>query len=63
MVCGVRTSAAEFDRWYADRVESPVVDELARRVLGLPPELLSTSLLSGAGSRKSWRRSTCMVGR
>jgi SAM-dependent methyltransferase len=49
MVCGVRTSAAEFDRWYADRVDSPVVDELARRVLGLPAELQSTSLLSGGG--------------
>src|SRR5690242_16201834 len=43
------TSAAEFDRWYADRVESPVADELVRRVLGLPPDLRSTSLLTGAG--------------
>ncbi|WIY02973.1 methyltransferase domain-containing protein [Amycolatopsis mongoliensis] len=42
-------SAAEFDRWYADRIESPVADELVRRVLGLPPGLQSTSLLSGAG--------------
>ncbi|RSM72921.1 hypothetical protein DL991_32495 [Amycolatopsis sp. WAC 01375] len=42
-------SAAEFDRWYADRVESPVADELVRRMLGLPPDLQSTSLLSGAG--------------
>ncbi|MFJ7216360.1 SAM-dependent methyltransferase [Amycolatopsis sp. NPDC098790] len=40
---------AEFDRWYADRVESPVADELVRRVLGLPPDLQSTSLLTGAG--------------
>jgi SAM-dependent methyltransferase len=38
-------SAEEFDRWYADRVESPVVDELMRRVLGLPPQLQSTSML------------------
>jgi SAM-dependent methyltransferase len=45
----VTRSAAEFDRWYADRVESPVADDLVRRVLGLPPDLQSTSLLSGAG--------------
>jgi SAM-dependent methyltransferase len=45
----VTRSAAEFDRWYADRVESPVADELVRRVLGLPPDLQSTSLLSAAG--------------
>jgi SAM-dependent methyltransferase len=45
----VRTSAAEFDRWYADQVESPVVDELVQRVLGLPPELQSTSLLGADG--------------
>ncbi|WP_410671391.1 class I SAM-dependent methyltransferase [Amycolatopsis sp. cmx-4-68] len=42
-------SAAEFDRWYADRIESPLADELVRRMLGLPPGLQSTSLLSGAG--------------
>jgi SAM-dependent methyltransferase len=42
----VTISAAEFDRWYADRVESGVADELVQRVLGLPPELQSTSLLS-----------------
>ncbi|GLY44593.1 hypothetical protein Amsp01_106160 [Amycolatopsis sp. NBRC 101858] len=42
-------SAEEFDSWYADRVESPVADELVRRVLGLPPDLQSTSLLGGAG--------------
>ncbi|WP_410592777.1 class I SAM-dependent methyltransferase [Amycolatopsis sp. lyj-23] len=41
--------AAEFDRWYADRTDSPVADELVRRVLGLPPGLQSTSLLTGAG--------------
>lgn len=42
-------TAAEFDRWYTDRVESPVADELVRRVLALPPGLESTSLLGGAG--------------
>jgi SAM-dependent methyltransferase len=45
----VTTSAAGFDRWYTDRVESPIVDDLVRRVLGLPADLESTSLLSGAG--------------
>jgi ubiquinone/menaquinone biosynthesis C-methylase UbiE len=43
----VTMNAAEFDRWYADRVESPVADDLVRRVLGLPPQLQSTSLLGG----------------
>lgn len=43
------STAEDFDRWYADRVESPVADELVRRVLGLPPDLQSTSLLTGAG--------------
>ena len=43
------TSAADFDSWYADRVESPVADELVRRVLDLPPDLQSTSLLGGRG--------------
>lgn len=43
------TSAEDFDRWYADRVESPVADELQRRMLALPPDLQSTSLLSGPG--------------
>ncbi|GGU50661.1 class I SAM-dependent methyltransferase [Lentzea flava] len=43
------TSAEHFDRWYAERVESPVADDLVRRVLGLPPGLQSTSLLGGAG--------------
>jgi SAM-dependent methyltransferase len=45
----VARSAGEFDSWYADRIESPVADELVRRVLGLPPDLQSTSLLGGAG--------------
>jgi SAM-dependent methyltransferase len=45
----VTMSAEEFDQWYADWVESPIVDELVQRVLGLPPELQSTSLLGGRG--------------
>lgn len=43
------TNAEEFDRWYADRVESPTADDLVRRVLDLPPDLQSTSLLGGVG--------------
>lgn len=43
------TTAEDFDRWYADRVESPVADELVQRVLALPPDLQSTSLLTGQG--------------
>ncbi|MEV4312310.1 class I SAM-dependent methyltransferase [Actinocrispum sp. NPDC049592] len=39
-------SAAEFDRWYADHAVSPAADELVQRVLGLPPQVQSTSLLS-----------------
>nr|WP_233441876.1 hypothetical protein [Lentzea atacamensis] len=42
-------SAEDFDHWYADRVESPVADELVRRMLALPPDLQSTSLLSRPG--------------
>jgi SAM-dependent methyltransferase len=38
-------SAGYFDRWYADMAASPAKDELVRRHLGLPPGLLSTSLL------------------
>jgi SAM-dependent methyltransferase len=41
--------AAYFDRWYAGRVESPVADGIVQRVLGLPPELQSTSLLTWDG--------------
>lgn len=48
MVARVPT-AEGFDQWYADRVESPIADELVRRVLDLPPDLQSTSLLGGAG--------------
>lgn len=43
------TTAEGFDRWYTDRVESPLADDLVRRVLALPPDLQSTSLLGGAG--------------
>ncbi len=42
-------AAKEFDGWYADMVRSPVKDEIQQRHLGLPPHLLSTSLLSWEG--------------
>ena len=38
-----------FDRWYADMVDAPAKDEIIRRHLGLPPHLLSTSLLPWDG--------------
>lgn len=44
-----RTLAEYFDAWYADMVESPRKDEIAQRHLGLPPHLLSTSLLTWDG--------------
>jgi SAM-dependent methyltransferase len=45
-----RQAAAQyFDTWYADLAETTAVDEFHWRHLGLPPELLSTSLLNWAG--------------
>jgi SAM-dependent methyltransferase len=41
--------AQYFDGWYADMARSPVVDEIQQRQLGLPPALLSTSLLGWEG--------------
>jgi SAM-dependent methyltransferase len=41
--------AAYFDGWYADMTGSPVKDEIQQRHLGLPPYLLSTSLLGWDG--------------
>src|SRR5262249_35220998 len=41
--------AEYFDGWYADMTTSPVKDEIHQRHLGLPPHLLSTSLLGWAG--------------
>ena len=38
-----------FDGWYADMINSPVKDEIQQRHLGLPPQLLSTSLLGWEG--------------
>jgi SAM-dependent methyltransferase len=42
-------TAAYFDGWYADMVGSVVKDEIQQRQLGLPPHLLSTSLLGWDG--------------
>ena len=41
-------SAEDFDGWCVDMSGSPVKDEIQRRHLGLPPHLLSTSLLGWA---------------
>jgi SAM-dependent methyltransferase len=41
--------ASYFDGWYADMTVSPVKDEIQQRHLGLPPCLLSTSLLGWDG--------------
>jgi SAM-dependent methyltransferase len=41
--------AQYFDNWYADMAQAPVKDEIQRRHLGLPPGLLSTSLLTWEG--------------
>jgi len=38
-----------FDGWYANMASSPEVDEIHQRHLGLPPHLLSTSLLGWNG--------------
>ena len=47
--------AKYFDDWYADMTGSPVKDEIQQRHLGLPPHLLSTSLLGWDGSpRPPW---------
>jgi SAM-dependent methyltransferase len=42
-------TADYFDGWYADMAASPVKDEIQQRHLGLPPRLLSTSLLGWEG--------------
>lgn len=38
-----------FDQWYEDMAGTPVKDEIEQRHLGLPPHLLSTSLLTWDG--------------
>lgn len=41
--------AEYFDGWYADMARSPVKDEVEQRHLGLPPHLLSTSMVTWDG--------------
>jgi SAM-dependent methyltransferase len=41
--------AAFFDGWYADMSGTPTRDQIVQRHLGLPPHLLSNSLLSWEG--------------
>lgn len=41
--------AAYFDQWYGEMEVSPARDAIAARILGLPPEMQSTSLLSWHG--------------
>ncbi len=49
-------SAKDFEGWYADIVGLPVKDEIQQCHLGLPPHLLSTSLLGWEGSPRSPKR-------
>jgi SAM-dependent methyltransferase len=42
-------SAEYFDNWYSNMASSGVSDEIQQRHLGLPPHLLSTSLLTWDG--------------
>lgn len=44
-----RMSAEYFDTWYRDKTVTPEVDEVHRRVLGLPPTVPSGSCLPGDG--------------
>jgi SAM-dependent methyltransferase len=46
---GNTPSADDFDQWYADMEHAPRKDEIEQRHLGLPPHLLSTSLLTWDG--------------
>jgi hypothetical protein len=41
--------ATTFNDWYSDMADSPVKDEIVQRHLGLPPALLSSSLLGWEG--------------
>ncbi|MEO3936841.1 methyltransferase domain-containing protein [Dermatophilaceae bacterium Soc4.6] len=41
--------AAYFDGWYTDMGRTPLKDQIEQRHLGLPPQLLSTSLLTWEG--------------
>ena len=48
--CMAESPSAEFyDQWYSELAHAPLKDEITQRHLGLPPYLLSTSLLPWAG--------------
>ena len=49
MAPGPGSLAEHFDHWYADMTVSPVKGEIQQRHLGLPPRLLSSSLLGWEG--------------
>jgi hypothetical protein len=51
--------AEYFDGWYADMTGTPVKDEIQQRHLGLPPHLLSTSLLGWDGIAEAAARCAC----
>lgn len=43
------TNAATFDTWHANAADSPAWARIFRQALGLPPQIVSNSLLTGAG--------------
>jgi len=43
------TNAAVFDTWHANVADSPACATIFQRALGLPPQVVSNSLLTGAG--------------
>src|SRR5687767_5252111 len=43
------SAAARYDSWYSNMAAAPAMDGIVQRHLGLPPDLLSTSLLSWEG--------------
>ena len=49
MVTQHEEMATYFDKWYSDMAGASVKDEIQQRHLGLPPELLSTSLVTWQG--------------
>jgi SAM-dependent methyltransferase len=49
MVAEHEEMAAYFDKWYSEMADASVKDEIQQRRLGLPPELLSTSLVTWQG--------------
>jgi SAM-dependent methyltransferase len=53
---GVTHAAGYFDEWYAAMLDTPDRDALKQRLLGLPPGLESTSLLTFDGLQEIRRR-------